>query len=83
MEKVATINAPQANSFSPEEIAKDIQSIAEAMRSIDRTRLSRKAIVELIHSHSRVGKRDIEYVLNNLATFDQIWLKPIKANIGK
>lgn len=56
-------------------IERSIVEIAEAMKRIENTRLSRKALVILIHYNSKVPQRDIELVLQNLEYMDRIWLK--------
>lgn len=61
-------------------IAQSIVEIADAMKVLSRTRLSREAIITLIHARSKVGKRDIELVLNNLEALERIWLKPKPKN---
>ena len=57
-------------------IANAIIEIQKAMEQINKTRLSRSAIVTLIHAHSGVTKKNINIVLNNLESLGQIWLKP-------
>lgn len=64
------------DTVSAEVIERSIEQIAASMRQLDSTRLSRKAIVTLIHANSKVNKRDIELVLNNLTYLEQEWLKP-------
>jgi hypothetical protein len=59
-----------------EVIQESIVAIASAMRQIEATRLSRRALVTLIHDHSKVNRKDIELVLNNLEQLEVIWLKP-------
>lgn len=66
-----------------EEVAESILKISEAMKAIERTRLSRETIVTLIYSESKVPKRDIRLVLNNLNSFDRLWLKPALAVMPK
>ncbi len=66
-----------------EEVAESILKIAEAMKAIERTRLSRETIVTLIYSESKVPKRDIRLVLSNLNSFDRLWLKPALAVMPK
>lgn len=61
-----------------ETIAAAIVKISESMRAISATRLSRKAIVALIHDQSKVSKRTIEIVINNLEELESFWLKPQK-----
>lgn len=56
-------------------IADSIVQIAEAVRVMENTRLTRRAIVALIHEHSKVSKGQIELVLNNLSSLESIWLK--------
>jgi hypothetical protein len=60
---------------NPEKFADSIQAIADTMKKLAGSRLSRRAIITLIHDHSKVAKRDIELVLANLDQFDKIWLK--------
>jgi hypothetical protein len=62
--------------IAAEIIADSIVQIAEGMRRINSTRLTRKAIVILIQSQSKVPRLDIEIVLNNLADLEKDWLKP-------
>lgn len=67
------------NEIDPEPIeviAKAIIETAAAMRRIEASSLKRDTIVTLIHAHSKVGKRDIEIVLQNLTMLDTLWLKP-------
>ena len=56
------------------EFADSIQAIANTMKKLSQSRLSRRAIVTLIHEQSKVARRDIELVLNNLDQFDAVWL---------
>lgn len=58
-----------------EVIASAIVDIAAGMKKLNTTRLSRRAIVTLIHEESRIARRDIEIVLNNLETLEETWLK--------
>ncbi len=60
---------------SAEILVDSIQAIATAMAALSKTRLTRNAIVTLIHSHSKVPRRDVELVLTNLDAFATIWLK--------
>lgn len=69
---------PPEPEVAVEVIATSLQSIAKAMQEIDNTRLSRRALVALIHDHSKVSKKTIEVVLNNLHDLERIWLKPVK-----
>lgn len=62
----------------PQRIIDALLVVAEGMKSLSKTRLSRRAIVTLIQAESKVSKSDIELVLNNLESLEEIWLKPIK-----
>lgn len=68
--------APEEAPLGVEIMEKSILAIAEAMRAINRTRLTRKAIVVLIAAESKLGKGTIEVVLNNLDALEEIYLKP-------
>lgn len=52
-------------------IAKAIIEISEAMERINRSGLKRRALVALIHDNSKLPKRDIDMVLNNLEFLKQ------------
>lgn len=67
---------PPSEAVAAEVIATSIVKIAEGMKAIGQTRLSQKAIVTLIHAQSKVARRDIEIVLNNLQDLERDWLKP-------
>ncbi len=56
-------------------LATAIAQIAESMVRINATRLTRKAIVVLIHDQSKLPKKSIEIVLNNLTDLEKDWLK--------
>lgn len=57
-------------------IADAILRISESMKVLRSSLLTRRAIVCLIHDQSRIGKRDIEIVMNNLESLERDWLKP-------
>ncbi len=61
-------------------IAESILAIAKGMEALQKSRLQRKVIVTLIHDQSRLGKRDIEMVLNNLQDLARDYLKPKQLN---
>jgi len=57
-------------------IARDIMAISDAVRKIDNMRLSRIALVALLHDQSKVPKRTINVVLDGLRDLEKNWLKP-------
>lgn len=69
---------PPAKEVPAEVIATDISRIAEAMKVMNSTRLTRRAIIALIHDNSKLPKKTIEIVLNNLDSLEATWLKPGK-----
>ena len=69
---------PPAEEVPAEIIATDIASIAEAMKLLNQTRLSRKAIVTLLQADSKLPRKIIETVLNSLEELETTWLKPRK-----
>ena len=73
--KKAKIVQEEGQEIPAEIIAQSIVKIAKSMEAIGKTRLTRKAIVVLIHDQSKVSKRTIELVLNNLEAMEQVWLK--------
>ena len=56
-----------------EVLATAIIDISDAMRKVNASGLKRKAIVALIHDQSKISKRAIEIVLNNLESLRQDW----------
>lgn len=66
-------------------IEQAIVDIAEGMKKLNSTRLTRKAIVTLLHAScgSGVGKGAIETVLSNLELLEHHWLKPKQNKGGK
>lgn len=56
-------------------IAGAIVEVARGMAAINKTRLTRKTIVTLIHANSNVNKKEIELVLKNLEELEHNWLK--------
>jgi hypothetical protein len=65
----------QGTDVAVETLVEEIQAIAAAMKRIEQSRLTREAIVTLIHARSKVNKGEIELVLNNLSQLENIWLK--------
>lgn len=56
-------------------IAQSIVDIAAGMRKLNETRLTRRAIITLIHEHSKIARSQIETVLYNLENLESTWLK--------
>jgi len=76
MSKAKVVPTPGEEPQGAEIIERAITDLAEAMKALNKTRLRRATIVTLIHANSKVPKRDIELVLNNLDDLEQTWLKP-------
>jgi hypothetical protein len=79
MKTTVTQPVPPKEPIAAEIIASSIVQISEAMQAINRSRLSRKALVVLIQAQSKVPRKGIEIVLNNLADLEKDWLKPKSA----
>ncbi len=76
MAKTALIQpVPPTPEVPAEIIATAIAQIAEGMKALNNSRLSRRAVVVLIHDQSKISKRQIEIVLNNLTDLEADWLK--------
>lgn len=73
-----TVKLNETNPEPVEIIASGILTIASAMKAVNASRLSRKAIVGLIHLESKLPRRDIEIVLNNMDNLERLWLKPAR-----
>jgi hypothetical protein len=56
-----------------EVLATAIIDISDAMKKVNASGLKRRAIVALIHDQSKIGKREIEIVLNNLDCLRADW----------
>lgn len=74
MKKLTVTQKPE-DPIPAEVIAQSIVDIAKGMKALNATRLSRRAIVTLIHEHSKIARRDIEIVLNNMDSLEETWLK--------
>lgn len=70
-----TVKRNEAEPEPVEIIAQSIIDITASMKRIDASRLSRRALVALIYDESKLPKRDINVVLNNLGALESIWLK--------
>lgn len=62
------IKKNEENPETPEILAEAIVRIGDAMQKLKASGLNRRAIVTLIQDQTRLGKTDIELVLNSLAT---------------
>lgn len=69
----------QERPVAAEIIAQSIVDIQKAMDALNKTRLTRHAIIILIQEKSKISRRDIELVLNNLDKLEKLWLKPKQA----
>ncbi len=58
-----------------EAIAKSIIDISASMKAFSKSPLNRSAIVALIHDRSKVAKKTIELVLNNLEGLEKNYIK--------
>lgn len=61
--------------IAAEVIAESILEISNGVKKMNLTRLTRRAIVALIHENSKVARSTIEVVLNNLDSLEITWLK--------
>ncbi|PYS52418.1 MAG: hypothetical protein DMF68_01530 [Acidobacteria bacterium] len=73
--KSAVKIVPDDEPLPVEVIEQAIVDIADGMKKLNSTRLTRKAIVTLLHASSGVNKGTIEIVLNNLELIEHTWLK--------
>lgn len=70
-----TIKQRPENPIPVEIMAEAVVEIASAMKVLERTRLSRKAVIALVHDSSGVPKRVIADVLDHLQNLEKNWLK--------
>ena len=78
MSKKIVVTQKEESPVAVEIIAQAIVDVAKGMRMVNESRLTRECIVTLIHERSKVARRDISLVLNNLDALEHIWLKPLK-----
>lgn len=77
MKKVVVVaNKPEKPLPPIEEVATAITQMSAAMRKLNSSRLRRDAIVTLIAHGSKLPRKTIEIVLNNLEFMDKDYLKP-------
>jgi hypothetical protein len=56
-----------------EVIAQALVDISDGMKRLSNSGLKRKAVVALVHDQSKISKRAIEIVLNNLESLRADW----------
>ncbi len=74
--KIIVTQKPEQEPIPAKIIADSIVEIAKGMKLLNTTRLRRKTIIALLHDNTKMGKRDIEIVLDNLLSLEEDWLKP-------
>ena len=73
----AKIVAKEGEELPPVEImAKAILDISESMKTLANSRLSRRAVIALIHDGTGLPKNKITLVLDSLESLERDWLKP-------
>lgn len=77
MRKAEIVQKPN-DEIPAEIIAQEIIKISKAMESFNRSKLTRDAIVALIHDKTKILKGTINIVLNNLENLENTWLKKTK-----
>lgn len=65
--------------IAAEVMAQAIVDIGEGMKRISRSPLRRDALVTLLNHTTKVGRKEIEYVLNSLEDLEGLYLKPKSA----
>jgi len=68
-----TVKQKNEAPVAAEVLATAIIDISDAMKKLNASGLKRRALVALIHDQSKIGKREIEIVLNNLESLRQDW----------
>lgn len=75
MHKKVEVKQDPEKPIPAELMAQAIVDIADAMKKLNASRLTRAAIVTLIKDKSGIDKNKIEIVLNNLDELERNWLK--------
>ena len=70
----------EADETPADVVAANIVEISKAMSKLNDSRLKREAVVTLIHDSSKVSKKTIRLVLNNLEALETTWLKPVASS---
>lgn len=73
--KKQKVEIENPNEIATKVIADSIVDIAQSMKKLSSTRLSRDAIVVLIQDESGYGKNMINRILDNLENLEALWLK--------
>lgn len=73
-----TVKQDPNNEVPVEILADAIVHVARAAQQLLNSRLTKRAIVLLLHESSGVGKRDIEYVLDHAASLAAVYIKQPK-----
>ena len=60
-------------------IEQGILDIAKGMRTLEATRLNRRAIVALLHDHTRVPKNVIENILDSMSSLEITYCKKVRS----
>jgi len=74
----AKVNVVVAEGEEPlyfEVLQDEIVKLANVGRQIDASRLKQRAIVLLLHDHTKVPKANIRYILNALPALEEMYLK--------
>lgn len=75
MKKVPVIKQDEQNIVEQPILAQAIVEMSRATKKALSTRLTTKAIITLIAHESKLPRRDIEIVINNLLELENTWLK--------
>jgi len=60
-------------------IAQQIEEISKAMARFEKSRVTRKLLVALIHDDTKIGKNQIEIILDSFEFLERRYLKPKKS----
>ena len=58
-----------------DELADEIEKLSEVFTALENSRLKRRTVVLLIHDMTKVGKRDIDTILDALPDLAERYLK--------
>lgn len=76
MATVSVVGPEGVDPVAVEILEQSIVAIASAFKAVNQTRLTRKALIVLLHDSSKVPKRDIDIVLEHLEAIERLFLKP-------
>jgi hypothetical protein len=75
MRKQVVVKQDEQNQIKTEVLAQEIVNISRAMQSLNKSKLSRNAVLTLVKDQTNIPKHIINTVIDNLEDLEKNWLK--------